>query len=105
MSHRRSAMAMMIALIIAAVGCSKASNEGEAKQWPDPLPQQKGVPIPDKVDIAVTLDGTAMPAITTATLRAAKPDFADDERKAWRIPSLVAGIGPGTVEAVSTGGV
>jgi hypothetical protein len=93
--------------ILAALGCSKASNEGEAKQWPDPLPQQKGdVPIPDRVEIAVNVDGAAKQPITAATLRGAKPDFSDEERKAWRIPSLIAGVAPGTaVEAVSPSGV
>jgi hypothetical protein len=103
MLRRGSAIACLL-VACAMSSCSKASNEGEAKQWPDPLPQG-GVQIPDKIEIAVKVDSAVQPAITAATLRAAKPDFADEERKAWRIPSLVAGIGPGTVEAVSTTGV
>jgi hypothetical protein len=86
-------------------GCSKASTESEAKQWPKTEPA-KDVPIPPNLTIAVTVDGAAKGPITAETLRGAKPDFIDEERKAWRISTLVADAGPaGFVEASSPAGV
>ena len=41
-----------------------------------------------------------------ATLRGVRPDYADEERKAWKIPSLVGEAAPpGIVEASSPAGV
>lgn len=88
-----------------ALSCSRASSEGEAKQWAKPPPSPT-VEIPADLAIAVSIDGATGPAITSATLKAAKPDFADADRMAWRVPTLVPAAGDaGTVEAVSRGGV
>jgi hypothetical protein len=88
-----------------ACACSKASEEAQTKQWPEP-PPGKEVPIPARLEIAVTVDGEQKPAITASTLRGARPDFADDERKAWKIPTLVGEAAPpGVVEATSPAGV
>jgi hypothetical protein len=92
-----------VALVVAA--CSRPSNEGEAKQWANPPPARE-ITIPATLEIAVVIDGAAKPAITATTLNAAKPDYADDERKAWRIQTLVSEAAPpGTVEATSPMGV
>ena len=92
-------------LLLLLAACSKPGNESEAKQWAD-HPPAKDVPIPDKLEIAVTVDGAKQPAITAVGLRAAKPDFADEERKAWRIPTLVpAAAAPGVVEAFTPTGI
>jgi hypothetical protein len=97
--------AIVIAAAAAGAACSKASTEGEAKQWAEP-PPTKDVPIPQDLEITVVVDGAAASAITAATLRGARPDFADEERKAWRIATLIAGAGPaGSVEASSPTGV
>lgn len=94
-----------IAVAVLIAGCSKASNEGETRQWPEP-PPGKGVSIPARLEIAVTVDGAAKAAITAATLRGVPPDYSDEERKAWRIPTLVGEAGPpGVVEATSPAGV
>lgn len=99
---------VLLAIVAASVAsaCSKtASHEGETKQWAE-SPPPKDVAIPGALQIAVVVDGAAKPPITAQTLQATKPDFADDERKAWRIPTLVAEAGPaGTVEASSPAGV
>ncbi|MBX3159167.1 MAG: hypothetical protein KF773_24575 [Deltaproteobacteria bacterium] len=98
-------MVRLGAVLVLALGCSRASSEGEAKQWPEP-PPQRDVPIPANVEIAVTIDGAPGAAITTGTLRGAKPDFVDEERKAWRVGTLVGDArAPGTVEAVSSDGL
>lgn len=87
------------------VACSKPSQESEAKQWPTPLPTST-VKVPATLSIAVTVDGESKPAITADTLNGAKPDFADDDRKAWRIATLVAdATSAGSVEASSPSGI
>lgn len=107
MSATHTARAVGIGLAIAVgLGCSRASSEGEAKQWATP-PPAKDIAIPAGLRIAVTVDGTAQPAITAPSLQGTKPDFADDEHKAWLIPTLVAEARPAgtTIEAVSGTGV
>jgi hypothetical protein len=91
---------------IALVACSKASDESEAKKWQSPPPPHD-VEVPAGLSIAVEVDGVAKPAITADTLKALTPDFADAERKAWLIPTLVADASPpGTqVEATAPSGV
>jgi hypothetical protein len=94
-----------VAVVVVVAACSKASNEAQTRQWPE-LPPGKEVSIPAKLEIAVTVDGAARPAITADTLRGVSPDYSDDERKAWKIPSLVGEAGPpGVVEATSPAGV
>lgn len=103
----RSALALAVALAISALGlgCSKASNENEAKQWANP-PPGKELPIPEKLVIAVVVDGAERPTITAQTLIKAQPDFMDEDRKAWKISTLLGdAAAPGTVEAVSPAGV
>ena len=87
-------------------GCSRASTEGEAKQWATP-PPAKDIPIPASLHIAITVDGDTRQAITSASLGGARPDFIDDDHKAWLIPTLVAEAGPAgsSIEAVSGTGV
>jgi len=94
----------MLAALLAVGACSRASTEGEAKQWAEP-PPEKDVPIPPQLAIAVMVDGLAKESITADMLRATKPDFADEERKAWRIATLIRDAAPaGTVEAWSPTG-
>jgi len=96
----------LVAASAAAGACSKtASHEGEAKQWAE-SPPPKEAAFPTTLEIAVIVDGAPRPPITGETLKTTKPDFSDDERKAWRVPTLVAEAGPaGTVEASSPAGV
>lgn len=109
MARPLTVVTVLVASLAATLGaggaCSKASTEGEAKQWAE-SPPPKDVPIPDTLAIAVVVDGAAKATITGDTLRAARPDFVDQDRKAWRIPTLVPEAGPpGTVEASSPTGV
>lgn len=88
-----------------ALGCSRAGDEAETKRWATP-PPGKDIAIPN-LRIEVAVDGGARPAITGDSLRAARPDFADEDHKAWLIPTLVpeARAAGTTVEAVSGAGV
>ena len=95
---------LVVVLLLGA--CSRASDEGQAKQG-SASPPSKDVPPPADLRIEITVDGAARGAITAETLRTAKPDFADAERTAWLVPTLVAEAAPAgsTVEAVSPNGV
>jgi hypothetical protein len=76
---------IVVALMLAA--CSKASDEAKRMQASAP---PREVEPPTDLSIAVTIDGSDAPPILAATLRTTKPDFADVERRAWLIPTLVA---------------
>lgn len=105
MPHLAAVGLALLAAAAVGVGCGKPSADAEAQQWQAP-PPDKDVPIPAGLSIAVVVDGVPQPPITAAVLHAARPDYADAERQAWRIPTLVpAAAKPGTVEATSPAGV
>jgi hypothetical protein len=95
---------LVIAVLVAA--CSKASNEGDKKQWQE-SPPPKDMNVPAGLSITVDVDGAAKPPITSETLAKTKPDFVDADHRAWRIPTLVAEAPPTgtTIEAASPSGV
>jgi hypothetical protein len=97
----------LLLVALAGSACSKPTEENDAKVWPKPPPQpSRDVTIPADLSIAVTLDGNPQPAITAETLRKTRPDFADTDRKAWKIASLVAGADPAhVIEASSSSGI
>src|SRR4051794_21832953 len=99
-------MVRWLATLCLVLGCSRASQEGEAKQWATP-PPAKDIPIPANLSIPITVDGGAKPSITSVSLGSAKPDFADDEHKAWLIQTLVPEAQPAgsSIEAISGAGV
>src|SRR5450432_1464078 len=95
---------LVIVLVIASA-CSKASDSSEAKKLQS-APPPRDVEVPPGLSIAVEVDGNVKPPITADTLKTVKPDFSDDERKVWLIPSLVADATPGSViEATAPSGV
>lgn len=93
----------MLALVAA---CSKASPEADKKLIQE-SPPPKEVSVPAGLSITVEVDGAARPPITSESLQATKPDYTDDEHRAWRIPTLVPDAAPAgtTIEASSTSGV
>jgi len=95
-----------VCLGLGLAGCSRASNESEAKRWAT-SPPSKELAIPANLHIAVTVAGSAAPPITSRQLTETRPDFSDDDHKAWLIPSLVTPARPSgtTIEAVSGTGV
>lgn len=95
---------LLIAAALAAA-CSRASNEGDKKQWQE-APPPKAVTVPAGLSIGVEVDGAAASPITSEVLKETKPDFVDEDHRAWRIPTLVPDAAPqGTVvEATSPTG-
>jgi hypothetical protein len=90
---------LLLIVLVAAAGaaCSRASEESEAKRSPVPPPPPE-VEIPRDLEIDVTLDGTAAEPITRARLEAIEPDFADEERRAWRLTTVLPALDtPGAV--------
>lgn len=99
-------MARWLLIAVALVACSRASDEGGAKKWQE-APPPKEVAVPAGLSIAVQVDGSDKPPITSDVLARTKPDFIDDDHRAWKIPTLVMEATPdGTVvEATSPSGV
>jgi hypothetical protein len=95
---------VLFAVCSCSCSCSKASDESKLMQEPAP---QKDVEPPPDLSIAVAVDGAGRPPITAQTLRTVKPDFADAERRAWLIPTLIADASATgtTVEASSATGM
>lgn len=98
--------AVCLGLTFAAAGCSKAGEEAEAKRSPI-SPPPPSVDLPADLRIPVEVDGRELRAITSADLAAAAPDFADTDRRAWRLAALLGDAAPaGTrIEAIGEGGV
>jgi hypothetical protein len=92
---------VLLAFAVAAAlawGCSKTSDSTDAKRSPKPPPAEE-LSIPAALHVDVEIDGAPAPAIDAAKLGATKPDFSDDEHRAWRVVTLVgpAAARPGVV--------
>ena len=95
----RAVLGLVVTLVLAS-GCSRASEESQGKRVPVPPPPPE-VTVPPDLSIPVSIDGVAQAPIDAAMLNRTTPDFADDERRAWRLTRLVpafAQVGA-TVEA------
>lgn len=80
----------LVALALAAAGaCSKASDEADTKQTPEPPPPPGPARLPDSWQLEVQVDGEPADALTAAVINGTKPDFADSERRGWRIETLL----------------
>ncbi len=99
-------MTRLLLIVLALAACSKASNEGDKKQWQE-SPPPKELAVPAGLSIGVEVEGVARAPITSEILQRTKPDFSSPEHRAWRIPTLVPDAAPtGTiVEASAPSGV
>jgi hypothetical protein len=97
---------LVVTVAALALGCSKAGEESRTKRSPA-APPPASSEVPADLAIRVAVDGVAQPPIDAARLRAQPADFADTERRAWRLSSLVPAFdAPGRViEAVGAGGM
>jgi hypothetical protein len=95
---------LLIGLLgLGASGCRKGSSDLNAEHQMPKLPPPPRVDLPSNLKISVEIDGEVAPPIDAARLQATKPDFADPERRAWRLSTLVGGavLRPGAVAEVT----
>jgi hypothetical protein len=88
--------------VVALFGCQDGTDIATAKRAPKPPPPEHPA-IPAELAIAVEVDGAPRDAIGKAKLEATKPDFEDDERRVWKLTTLLGGVAAreGVVLAVS----
>jgi hypothetical protein len=79
------------------LGCSTASEESDGKRAPKMPPPQGLVKVADTWRAEVQLDGVSIDALTAAELNSVKPDFADSERRGWRVETLLPRAANATV--------
>jgi hypothetical protein len=102
MTRRSLGFIAVLGVLALASACSKTSETTDAKRSPKPPPPAaSSVAIPASVHLDVEIDGAPAAAIDGARLAASKPDFVDDEHRAWRIVTLVgpAAGRPGAIVA------
>ncbi len=97
----------LLLLLLSLGACSKPSESTDAKRSPRPPPSVEEV-IPPSIHVDVEIAGALAAPIDAARLSATRPDYADDEHRAWRIASLLgpAAARPGAiVSAIGDKGV
>jgi hypothetical protein len=75
-------------LCLLCLGCNKPSEETKTKQMPMPPPPPSAEAA---TNIGVDIDGAASAAIDNARLSQLKPDFQNEERRAWKLSTLLGG--------------
>lgn len=86
----RLGAAACLIVALAGGGCQKASDATQAKRMPQPPPARE-ISVPDGLRIEVVVGGKDAPPIDATRLRATPPDFADSERRAWKLSTLLGG--------------
>lgn len=77
-----------VLILLACAGCSRAEDETRGKRTPT-APPPATVEVPADLSIAVSVDGAARPVIDAKLLTARPPDYADADRRAWRLVGLI----------------
>jgi hypothetical protein len=96
--------AVLVMGLVAA--CSRAGEEEQGAKRAPIAPPPAVIEIPHGLNIPVEVDGAPAAAITRATLAGIEPDFADEERRAWRLSRVLPAFTSGAVlEAVGREGV
>lgn len=85
--------------VLCGFSCSKGEPNAE-KRIPKLGPPPRLV-LPADLRIAVEVDGREREPIGVDKLEATPADFADEERRAWRLETLVGGTSPSAVFAVT----
>jgi hypothetical protein len=95
-----------VVVLVALAACSRAEDEGKGKRTPS-APPPVDVKIPAGLAIPVTVDGAAHAPIDAAVLAAHRPDFQDEDRRAWKLVTLVPELDRdgARVEAVGQQGI
>jgi hypothetical protein len=85
------ATGLALCALFATLGCNKPPpDRNEALLMPKPPPPPSPA-IPDTLQIPVEIDGKPAQAIDAKSLHTQKPDFQDNEHKAWILASLIGG--------------
>ncbi|HWE29731.1 MAG TPA: hypothetical protein VHB97_17095 [Polyangia bacterium] len=97
----RSLRWILAGCLVVAIGCKKSSDLNATHEMPK-LPPPPTVPL-GALHIDVEIDGKPARPIDAALLESTKPDFADAERKAWRLATVIgpAAARPGAVAEVT----
>jgi hypothetical protein len=91
--------------VVLAAACSRAGEEEGVKRAPIP-PPPPSMDLPAELSIPVEVDGAPAEPVTRDGLQRIQPDFADEERRAWRLSRILADYGEGAVvEAMGREGV
>lgn len=86
---RPSKSAVVVVLVLAVTSaCTKASESQDGKRMPKPPPVASAEPV-RPVHIEVEIDGKPGALIDAARLASVKPDFEDEDRRAWKIVTLL----------------
>ena len=97
---------VLVAAAAVLPACSRAGEEETSAKRTPIAPPPPVIEIPAELSIPVEVDGAPAAAITRASLSAVEPDFADEERRAWRLTRILpAFTGRALVEAVGRDGV
>ncbi|HEY3820011.1 MAG TPA: hypothetical protein VGL81_22755 [Polyangiaceae bacterium] len=85
----RSASSTAFVLAVLLTACKRPSGDAnESRQMPK-LPPPPAVEAPAELSVAVVVDGQAAPALDRARLDAVPADFADGDRRAWKMETLL----------------
>ncbi|MEO6418172.1 MAG: hypothetical protein ABIP39_02105 [Polyangiaceae bacterium] len=79
---------LIFVVLCAMPSCTKASESGDAKRMPKP-PPSPSAEVTGTLRISVLVDDQPMPPIDAARLAATKADFEDDDRRAWKMVTLL----------------
>jgi hypothetical protein len=79
---------LIFMLICAMPSCTKASESGDAKRMPKP-PPSPSTEVTGTLHINVQIDDQPAPPIDAARLAATKADFEDEDRRAWKMVTLL----------------
>lgn len=92
---------LVLALVL---GCSEDKQPNDGKRMPK-LPPPATANLPADLRISVEIDGVQAAPITSASLAEVPPDFKDDERRAWRISTLLKLGTDSKIAATGAGGL
>lgn len=76
----------IVVTVMLAMSC-RGDEPNEERQLPQ-LQPPPAVEIPRDLQLPISIDGKPVAALDAARLAVNKPDYADDERSAWRLDSL-----------------
>jgi hypothetical protein len=85
---RKRLLAVVALAVVVLTGCDSKRELNEAKRMPK-APPPAAIVIPADLKIAVEIDGREAAPLDAALLSSKPPDFADADRRAWRMDTLL----------------